>query len=168
MTVCEIRLGRHVALIDEQDAPLLAGLRLEASPRPSARRGGRERIYVRARLSDRWAYVHRLIMAPPAGFVVDHIDGDGLDNTRANLRVCTHAQNLQNRIQSAWRLLPRGIYHHGPNFLVEITSHGVRRRKAGVPTLEDAIALRNCWVAELHGEFGRPSENTPIYPLEAF
>jgi HNH endonuclease len=41
--------------------------------------------------------MHRLIMKPPRGLVVDHIDGNGLNNRRCNLRVCTQAQNLRNR-----------------------------------------------------------------------
>src|SRR4051794_32206794 len=39
-------------------------------------------------------YLHRLLMNPPAGLVVDHIDGNPLNNSRSNLRVCTQAQNL--------------------------------------------------------------------------
>lgn len=42
-------------------------------------------------------YMHRAIANAGAGEVVDHIDGDGLNNTRANLRICTQADNLRNR-----------------------------------------------------------------------
>lgn len=40
--------------------------------------------------------MHRLIMDPATGMDVDHINGDGLDNRRSNLRVVTRSQNLQN------------------------------------------------------------------------
>ena len=42
--------------------------------------------------------MHRFLMNPPAGLVVDHINGDRLDNRRSNLRVCTHRDNLRNRV----------------------------------------------------------------------
>ncbi len=41
--------------------------------------------------------MHRFIMKPAEGLVVDHIDGNGLNNTRANLRICTYQQNICNR-----------------------------------------------------------------------
>lgn len=40
-------------------------------------------------------YMHRQIMGDPAGMVVDHINGDSLDNRRENLRVITHYENLK-------------------------------------------------------------------------
>ena len=39
-------------------------------------------------------YLHRLLMNPPDDLVVDHKDTNPLNNTRSNLRVCTHDQNI--------------------------------------------------------------------------
>jgi hypothetical protein len=41
--------------------------------------------------------LHRTILAAPAGLLVDHRNGDGLDNRRDNLRLATHFQNACNR-----------------------------------------------------------------------
>ncbi len=41
--------------------------------------------------------MHREIMKPPKGKVVDHASGSKLDNTRANMRNVTHGQNVHNR-----------------------------------------------------------------------
>jgi len=41
-------------------------------------------------------YMHRELMNPPEGMEVDHINGNGLDNRKANLRVCTKEENQQN------------------------------------------------------------------------
>lgn len=41
----------------------------------------------------RMVALHRFIMAAPAGFVVDHIDGNPLNNCRANLQITTLARN---------------------------------------------------------------------------
>jgi hypothetical protein len=40
--------------------------------------------------------MHRQIMNPPKGMVVDHIDGGILNNRRSNLRICTREQNVRN------------------------------------------------------------------------
>jgi len=42
-------------------------------------------------------YMHREIMQPPPGMVVDHISGDSLNNRRQNLRNCTPQENMRNR-----------------------------------------------------------------------
>ncbi len=41
--------------------------------------------------------MHRQIIKAPKGQNVDHIDRNGLNNQRANLRLCTHAENLWNQ-----------------------------------------------------------------------
>ena len=41
--------------------------------------------------------MHRRIMEPPAGVLIDHVNGNGLDNRRSNLRFCTNQQNNANR-----------------------------------------------------------------------
>lgn len=40
--------------------------------------------------------MHRKIMNPPQNMVVDHIDGNHLNNQKSNLRICTHAENSAN------------------------------------------------------------------------
>jgi hypothetical protein len=41
--------------------------------------------------------LHRIVIKAKQGEIVDHINGDKLDNRKVNLRICTHAQNNQNR-----------------------------------------------------------------------
>lgn len=57
--------------------------------------------------------MHRLLMGctPGDGFEVDHISLDRLDNRRSNLRVCTHAENDQNRPKARGSSQYRGVSH---------------------------------------------------------
>ena len=41
--------------------------------------------------------MHRVILKAKKGEEIDHIDGDGLNNQKVNLRFCTHAENMRNR-----------------------------------------------------------------------
>ena len=46
---------------------------------------------------DRIGFLHRIIMDAPSDMVVDHIDGNPLNNQRSNLRICTRQQNQWNK-----------------------------------------------------------------------
>jgi len=47
--------------------------------------------------------MHRLILGAPENLFVDHINGNGLDNRKANLRIATCAQNNWNRANAKGR-----------------------------------------------------------------
>lgn len=44
------------------------------------------------------ALLHRLLLKIPKGKIIDHINHNGLDNRRCNLRVCTVGENQRNNI----------------------------------------------------------------------
>ena len=56
-------------------------------------------------------FMHRQIMQPPPGMVVDHIDHNGVDNRRENLRVCTQRQNRWNTRGKGSRSGYKGVWH---------------------------------------------------------
>ncbi len=55
-------------------------------------------------------FMHRQIMQPPSDMQIDHIDHDCLNNQRANLRVCTQAQNNANRRKTRGSSQFKGVY----------------------------------------------------------
>jgi hypothetical protein len=58
--------------------------------------------------------MHRLIMQPPKGMVVDYVNGNGLDNRRCNLRVCTQEENVRNsRHRAHGKSRFKGVSPHG-------------------------------------------------------
>jgi hypothetical protein len=80
------------ALVDPCDVERVSGLRWHLSGSGYAMRSAGGRAFRRG------SYMHRVILGldPDDPLECDHINGIKLDNRRANLRACTHAQNLQN------------------------------------------------------------------------
>jgi hypothetical protein len=90
----EIPLTRGcVALVDDEDAERV----LAHSWSVTHSHSGKTR-YAGSRFGGRFVKMHHFIVGKaPKGLQVDHIDGNGFNNTRANLRFVTQGQNLQNR-----------------------------------------------------------------------
>lgn len=57
-------------------------------------------------------YLHRLLSVDAHGMDVDHWDGNGLNNCRQNLRVCTRQQNLANMRSRRGASPYKGVHWH--------------------------------------------------------
>jgi hypothetical protein len=53
-------------------------------------------FYAARRTNGEKISMHRVIMGATKGLLIDHKDGDGLNNRKSNLRLCTIAQNNRN------------------------------------------------------------------------
>jgi hypothetical protein len=68
--------------------------------------------------------MHREILEPPKEKEIDHIDGDGLNNARANLRIVTHAENMKNyRMKSRLNRKLVGAYKLRDKWLAQLKHH---------------------------------------------
>ena len=77
------------SLVDDEDFDILSKFKWYYSK-------GRNTNYAIAANNRKLIRMHRLIMNPKKGFVIDHINGDGLDNRRENLRICSYSHNSMN------------------------------------------------------------------------
>ena len=112
-----------------------------------ARHDGHTAYVVRGqKQKPRTVYLHRELLRPSAGLEVDHINGDGLDNRRANLRVVTHGFNERNKPARS-RTGERCVYftrHKSTRYCARCTLTDGRLVHLGnYRTLEDAVLARD-------------------------
>lgn len=99
--------------------------------------------------------LHRLLLNCPIGKVVDHIDNNGLNNRRDNLRIATHTQNQMNRrsnvneICGVWFRLDR------KKWAARITVEGKIKSLGHFDTFEEACVARLAAEKLYFGEFAR-------------
>ena len=105
-------------------------------------------------------YMHDLIMKPPPGYEVDHINGNGLDNRRCNLRLATRSQNARNSQghrdgTSSFRGVCRWASRVGSDRPWQACLG--RRHLGFFATEEDAAKAYDAAALEEYGEFARPN-----------
>lgn len=98
----------------------------------------------------------RLILGVSPDVLVDHVNGDWLDNRRANLRSATRRENLQNRRkQSALTSsLFKGVTKSSPTrWIAYISLQSGRRLKTSFKSEIDAARQYDDWARQYFGEF---------------
>jgi len=108
-----IPVGAFFARVDVRDVHLVARFRWHAQQ--YKRSSGAVNRYAKTSLAvdgkKTRQFMHRVVLglSPSDGGIVDHINGDGLDNRRANLRFATQSQNLANKRSVANRTGFKGV-----------------------------------------------------------
>lgn len=104
--------------------------------------------------------MHRVILNAPPGQDIDHRDGNGLNNTRANLRFCNDSQNQANRVRlrpgrsSRYRgvtLHPTGKWQASIKVQLRVIYLGLFASEEAAARAYDAAAVKH------FGDFARPN-----------
>jgi hypothetical protein len=108
--------------------------------------------------------LHQFVADPPNGLIVDHKNGDTLDNRRSNLRIATKSQNGCNARRVEGSSKYKGVsYSKATNKWVARITKDRRTIALGYfPSELSAADAYDAATVEHHGEFGRT--NHQLFP----
>lgn len=148
----EIQLSRgYVAIVDDDDFERVGAFKWTFFP------AGRSR-YAYRKKDRKNLFLHRFILDAPAGIEVDHVNSDGLDNRRANLRLATRIEQQRNmRMHRDNASGFKGVCRRDDlNGWQATICHNGKNRYLGIfQTAPEAAAAYDRAARELHGEFAR-------------
>lgn len=110
-------------------------------------------------------YLHRVILNAPSDMQVDHINHNGLDCRKENLRLCTHQQNHWNSLRKRTKqqtIAYKGVFKDSRNgytniWVANITIHGKQRTLGHYRTDIAAGLAYDRAAREVFGEFAHPN-----------
>lgn len=111
--------------------------------------------YVKLNEKKTYKYIttlHRKVMNCPDDMIVDHINGNGLDNRKENLRVCSYSQNAHNRRRNNEQ---PGVYFENftGRYRAEIYANCEKFFLGRFDTFEEAAKVRNEAKLKYHKDF---------------
>ena len=138
------KYGQHVAVIDAADYASVAGYRWRLQVNPRRHTPYAIATAIREDGARATVYLHRLVV--PGVEQVDHIDGDGLRNTRDNLRAVTNTVNQRNaRLRKTNTSGFRGVNWHkrGRRWVAQISVDGAMRY---LGLFDTAVEAAKAWL----------------------
>tara|TARA_R100001530_G_scaffold129889_1_gene100468 strand:+ start:342 stop:833 length:492 start_codon:yes stop_codon:yes gene_type:complete len=105
-------------------------------------------------------YMHRQIMNPKDDELIDHVNHNGLDNRRSNLRVCTRKENSRNCVSRIGKSKYKGVSWHKASKLWHARIMVDRKSKnlGYFKNEEDAGRAYNNAVVKFFGQFAYPNQ----------
>lgn len=110
-------------------------------------------------------YMHHLILCAVPGKIIDHVDNNGLNNQKLNLRYCTHAQNMRNRSKytiSSSRYKGVSLVKSTHKWEASIRLDGKKLHLGQYESEEEASVVYDDASRKLHGQFSKT--NNPFFP----
>ncbi len=113
----------------------------------------------------KFVLMHRLIVGDDDTECVDHIDGDGLNNQRYNLRPATRKENSRNRNSVSGRSKFKGVTRDTKTqrWRAKITVDGKIIRLGGFKSERLAAKAYDAAAEDLHGEFAKTNAQLGLY-----
>ena len=107
--------------------------------------------------------MHRLILSAGEGELIDHINGDGLDNRRCNLRIATTQQNAFNQKHHGGSSRHKGVSYRADTgtWRAYITKDGKRKYLGTFASEEDAANAYNIEASRIFGEYAKLNHTQP-------
>lgn len=139
--------GKHggTLLFDPEDLELVSSRSWSAQPSHNT-------MYAQAKIGGKVVRLHRLLMDFPAA-QVDHVNGNGLDNRRSNLRPASHGQNRSNSRPANGT---KGVYQRpSGRWSAHIRTLGQQIHLGTFDTERQALAAYDEAATKYHGEFAR-------------
>lgn len=112
-------------------------------------------------------FMHRFIMKPRKGQVVDHINGNPLDNRRSNLRKCSARQNGKNRLPTSkpHSSQYKGVSKSYSSWICKIRHNGKQILIGKFKNERHAALAYDLWALELHGAYARTNFKPLSYKI---
>lgn len=105
--------------------------------------------------SNGWKQIamHTIFMQTPKGLCVDHIDGNGLNNRRSNLRVCNSKQNTSSTRSRKGTSKYKGVSKFGSKWRAYIAPNRKQISLGYFSNQKDAAIAYNIAAEKYFGEF---------------
>lgn len=159
----QVPVGDVFAVIDDSDFSLVSQY--------SWHKGDNKRghVYPLTSINGKTERMHRVILGLRVGDgrIVDHANGDGLDNRRANLRICTRKQNVVNSKRGNNESGYKGVFRSRGKWIARIGGDngiylGIFNNKELAAIVYDLESIKR------YGEFARTNldHSDPILQFE--
>jgi hypothetical protein len=152
----EIRLSKgEIAIVDDVDFERVSSYAWFYHPAGYALRTYREDGVTKTER------MHRFILDAPKGYDVDHINGNGLDNRRSNIRLATRSQNNYNKgLQLNNTSGYKGVYWVPKKKRWRVVIH-VNKKRINIGTFKEKVEAAKAYnkaALMYHGEFAKLNE----------